>query len=209
MRKINPRQHKILEYFLTHKEGLCIEDLASVLMISRTAVQQHFYTLERKGYIKKNTVSKTAGRPITRYAITSKGINYFPKHYAWFADLMLEDLLETISVEESEKYMRHLGTKLATQLREQFENKPLSERLTQLLLIMNELGFVIAQVTNENEKFCLRACNCILHDLAQKHLSICQFDLALMTTTLGKSIEQTRCMAKGDNVCEFLISNSK
>lgn len=207
MSKINPRQHEILEHFLTHKEGLCIEDLASVLMISRTAVQQHFYTLEREGYIKKNTVSKTAGRPITRYAITTKGINYFPKHYAWFADLILEDLLGTISVEESEKYMWHLGTKLALQLREQFENKSLSERFTQLSLIMNELGFVVTQATNENEELCLQACNCILHDLAQKHLSICQFDLALMTIALGESVEQTRCMAKGHHVCEFLISN--
>ena len=103
--------------------------------------------------------------------------------------------------------MWHKGTKLYFQLRQQNQNKSLSERFTQLSLIMNELGFVVTQATNENEELCLQACNCILHDLAQKHLSICQFDLALMTIALGESVEQTRCMAKGHHVCEFLISN--
>lgn len=205
MNRISPRQHEILEYFLTRKKEVCIEELALELGISRTAVQEHFNALENKGYIEKHAVSKTAGRPISLYAITDTGINLFPKHYAWFAGLMLEDLLDTISPEESEKYMRRLGTKLASQLSSQFENKSLPERLTQLVSIMNDLGFVVEQTVDEQNKPCLQACNCILHDLAQKHLQICQFDLALMTTALDAKVEQSRCMAKGDTLCEFYL----
>jgi predicted ArsR family transcriptional regulator len=47
--KMNKSQHSILKHFLVHKQGLCIEDLASLLHISRTAVQQHFNVLENRG----------------------------------------------------------------------------------------------------------------------------------------------------------------
>ncbi|MBV5302547.1 MAG: ArsR family transcriptional regulator [Methylococcales bacterium] len=205
MNKIGQRQHDILAYFLTHKKNLCIEDLYFQLGISRTAVQEHFSALENAGYIEKNGVSKTNGRPIVLYGITHKGINYFPKQYSWLAGLMLEDLLETISAEESEKYMRHLGIKLASQLSDQFEGKSLDERLETLMAVMNDLGFNAKQAINEKEQVCIQACNCIYHDLAQKHEQICQFDLALLEGALEKPVKQSRCMAKGDTTCEFLF----
>jgi predicted ArsR family transcriptional regulator len=206
MNKISQRQHEILEHFLTHKRGLCIEELADKLEISRTAVQQHFITLENAGYIEKNSVTKTAGRPMGNYAITDKGINHFPKQYSWFSELMLGDLLEVVSEEDGEIYMTKLGNKLAGQLH-QFEEKPLNERIPMLMDIMNDLGFVVQETVNENQQKCLQACNCIYHDLAKKHPQICKFDLALIKTTLNESVELSRCMAKDDAVCEFLISN--
>ncbi len=206
MNKISQRQHEILEHFLAHKQGLSIDELTESLGISRTAVQQHFIALENDGYIEKNAFDKTAGRPLARYAITDKGINHFPKHYAFLADLMLENLLETISSEDGEIYMTKLGGKLAGQLH-QFAGKTLNERVPMLVETMNDLGFVVQETENAEGKKCLQACNCIYHDLAQKYPQICQFDLALIKTTLGESVELTRNMAKGDTVCEFLISN--
>ena len=206
MNKISQRQHEILKHFLTHKRGLCIEELADKLEISRTAVQQHFITLENAGYIEKNSVTKTAGRPMGNYGITDKGINHFPKQYSWFSELMLGDLLEVVSEEDGEIYMTKLGNKLAGQLH-QFEEKPLNERIPMLMDIMNDLGFVVQETVNENQQKCLQACNCIYHDLAKKHPQICKFDLALIKTTLNESVELSRCMAKDDAVCEFLISN--
>jgi DeoR family suf operon transcriptional repressor len=206
MNKISQRQHEILKHFLARKSGLCIEELADKLEISRTAVQQHFITLENEGYIEKSSVTKTAGRPIGNYAITDKGINHFPKQYSWFSELMLEDLLEVVSEEDGEIYMTKLGNKLAGQLH-QFEEKPLTERVPMLMNIMNDLGFVVQETVNANQQKCLQACNCIYHDLAKKHPQICKFDLALIKTTLNQSVELSRCMAKGDSVCEFLISN--
>ncbi len=204
MNKISQRQHEILEHFLTHKRGLCIEELTDKLKISRTAVQQHFIALEAEGYIEKNAFDKTAGRPLARYAITTKGINHFPKHYSWLAELMIADLVEMSPTENGEIYMTKLGNKLAGQLH-QFEEKPLAERIVLLVNVMNELGFVVQETVNEHQQKCLQACNCIYHDLAQKYPQICQFDLALIKSTLNESVELSRCMTKDDILCEFLI----
>lgn len=202
--KISSRQHQILEHLLENRNGLSVDELAKVLNISRTGVQQHFVVLERDGYIRKNTLNKTAGRPVTIYVITDKGSNYFPKQYAWFSELILSDLQEEIGPERFKAYMQKLGSKLADTLRGKFAGKNLIERVDELALIMTELGFQV-KVDMESETPNIQARNCIYHDLAQKHPEICEFDLALMSSLLDKGVEQLSCMAKGDCNCSFRV----
>lgn len=206
LQKISTRQHHILEQLLENRHGLSIDELAAALDISRTAVQQHFIALEKDGYIKKNTSHKTAGRPVSIYGITDKGINYFPKQYAWFSELILSDLQQEIGPERFKAYMQKLGIKLADKLRGQFEGKELDERINELVLIMSDLGFQVkASADPETNRPTILARNCIYHDLAEKHNEICEFDLALLSSLLGKEVSQSSCMAKGDCACRFRI----
>jgi predicted ArsR family transcriptional regulator len=106
--------------------------------------------------------------------------------------------------------MQRLGGKLAEKLRDRFEGKSLNERMDELVLIMTDLGFQVKVGTEpepepETDKPNIKACNCIYHDLAQKHNEICEFDLALMSSLLNKEVEQLSCMAKGDCDCSFRI----
>lgn len=207
---VSPRQHHILEQLLEHRTGLSIDTLAKALDISRAAVQQHIVGLEGDDYIKKIALNKTAGRPVVIYGITDKGINYFPKQYAWFSDLILSELRQEMSAENFQGYMHRLGIKLANNLRSQFEGKNLNDRMDELLLIMTNLGFqVTTGFESETGKSIIRANNCIYHDLAQKHNEICAFDLALMSSLLDKEVKQLSCMAKGDCACHFRIEDKQ
>ncbi len=185
---------------------MSVDELAKVLDISRTGVQQHFVVLERDGYIRKSTLNKTAGRPVTIYVITDKGNNCFPKQYAWFSELILSDLQQEIGSERFVSYMQKLGGKLADKLRGKFAGKNLSERVDELASIMADLGFqVIVATESETGNLNIQACNCIYHDLAQKYHEICEFDLALMSSLLDNEVEQLSCMAKGDCNCSFRV----
>ncbi|MGR8980567.1 MAG: helix-turn-helix transcriptional regulator [Gammaproteobacteria bacterium] len=209
LQKISSRQHQILKLLLEKRNGLSIDEIANALDISRTAVQQHFAAIENEGYIKKNTLNKTAGRPVTTYVITDKGINIFPKQYAWFSGLILGDLEEEIGPERFKGYMQKLGSKLAENFRARFEGKSLAERRDELASIMTELGY---QVETENDSdpdnLSIRALNCVYHDLALKHNEICDFDLALMSALLNREVTQSTCMAKGDCACSFRIKKT-
>ncbi len=208
LQNISLRQHHILEQLLENRTGLSIDALAKALDISRAAVQQHLIGLEGDGYIKKNARNKTAGRPVVIYGITDKGINYFPKQYAWFSDLILSELRQGLGAEGFKDYMQKLGVRLANNLRSQFEEKNLNDRLGELLLIMKSLGFQVSVfIDSETGKSVIRANNCIYHDLAQKHNEICAFDLALMTSVLNNEVKQLSCMAKGDCACRFRIDD--
>jgi DeoR family transcriptional regulator, suf operon transcriptional repressor len=210
LQNISLRQHHILQLLLENRVGLSIDALAKVMDISRAAVQQHLVGLEGDGYIKKNALNKTAGRPVVIYGITDKGINYFPKQYAWFSDLILSELRQEMGAEGFKDYMQRLGIRLANSLRSQFEGKNLNVRMEELLLIMANLGFqVTTEIESESSKSVIRANNCIYHDLAQKHIEICAFDLALMSSLLDKEVKQLSCMAKGDCACRFRIQEKQ
>lgn len=204
---IGSRQRQILELLLEHKEGLCIDEIAKTVNISRNAVQQHVSALELEGYLQAGELTKTAGRPVRSYVLTEAGINSFPKQYAWFSTLMLADLKNEIGHEAFQRYMYRLGDSLSQSYKYRFAGKKPGERREELLKIMDDLGYKTGNKTDANgsDPTTIKAYNCIFHDLAQKHNEICKFDIALMTSLLEKDVELTECMAKGSGVCCFKI----
>ena len=206
--KIRPRQQQILKLLLENKAGLSIDEIATALNISRNAVQQHFVALERDGYIQTGVLNKTAGRPVRSFVLTEAGINSFPKQYAWFSELILTDLKNEIGSESFQRYMHKLGNNLSKSLLSQFEGKQTDERIEELLKVMDGLGFKTRKMTDSgSHERTIEACNCIYHNLAQKHEEICEFDRTLISSLLDKDIEHVECMAKGGAVCRFKIIN--
>ena len=206
--KVGSRQQQILNILLEKKAGLSIDEIATALNISRNAVQQHFTVLERDGYIQSGVLNKTAGRPVRSYVLTEAGINSFPKQYAWLSDLILTDLKNELGTDAFQRYLHKLGSNLSQSLLPQFEGKQTDERIEALLKVMDGLGFNVRNMTDSGStEQTIEACNCIYHDLAQKHEEICEFDKTLISTLLDKEIEHVECMAKGGAVCRFKIIN--
>ncbi len=206
---ISDRQDQILKLLLENKNGMTLDEIAGALSISRNAVQQHFNALERDGFVQAGAVNKTAGRPARSFVLTDAGINYFPKQYAWFSELILADLKEQMGSEAFEHYLQKLGTLLSQSLLPRFAGKQSDKRLAELLKIMDALGFQAQAVSNSDTgEQSIVACNCIYHDLAQKHPEICQFDRVLISSLLNSEIDHQTCMAKGDAVCRFKIKKN-
>jgi len=207
--KVSPRQRQILDLFLKNRAGLSIDEIASTFSISRNAVQQHLSSLEKEGYITMGELKKTAGRPVRTFILTEIGLNFFPKQYAWFSELILSDLKNEQGGEAFKAYLQKLGNTLAQSLLPRFEGKQTDARIDELILIMEELGYQASATkdsTTDNQY--IEACNCIYHDLAQKHQEICELDKTFISTVLNKNIEAVECMAKGEHICRFKIKNN-
>lgn len=204
--KINTTQQQILSHLLNNKNGLSINALAELLGITRNAVQQQFFVLEKDGYIQKKNTEPTAGRPAAVYELTDRGINDFPKQYAWFCSLLINHYLDEVGRDHLPAFMDKLGHKLADSLRGRFADKDGGEKLHELTQLLSELGFQASlAVDQEGEEIGIDAVNCVYHDLAQTYPEICGFDVALMSSLLDKPLEQTSCMAKGDCKCRFKL----
>ena len=204
--KVSPRQRQILDLFLKNRAGLSIDEIASTFSISRNAVQQHLSSLEKEGYIQMGELKKTAGRPVRTFVLTEMGLNFFPKQYAWFSELILSDLKNEQGEEAFKAYLQKLGNTLAQSLLARFEGKKIDARIDELINIMEDLGYQ-ASATKDSDtgNQYIEACNCIYHDLAQKHQEICELDKSLISTVLNKEIESVECMAKGEHICRFKI----
>ena len=104
------RQQQILTLLLNTPDGLSIDEMAFKLNISRNAVKQHLVILEKQQLVREAALTSTGGRPARSYTLTEKGINSFPKQYAWFCNLLLNDLAAEMSSEALDvEYGREIG----------------------------------------------------------------------------------------------------
>lgn len=201
------RQEQILTLLLNTPEGMSIDEMAFSLNISRNAVKQHLVVLEKQQLVKEGALNSTGGRPARSYSLTEKGINSFPKQYAWFCNLLLDSLAAEMGKEALERMMWDMGVKLAHSFTPQFANKSVQQKLEMLVELMQSLGYH-AEIEQADGVPCIKAVNCVYHDLAQKRPELCRFDQALIATLLGSPINQLSCMAKQDCHCRFRLSES-
>ncbi len=207
MPPITPRQNQILELLLKNRKSHSIKQLSKEIGISRTAVIQHFASLEKDGYVHDSEPLNTLGRPARHFAITEKGIKHFPKQYAWFSELLIKDLRKILGENSFKKHLNKMGVSMAQQLKKPLGELNILERINKLITIMTDLGYQ-ARLIDDSENIThtiIEAHNCVYHDLAQAHPEVCEFDIGLISNFLEQKVELTECLAKGGCACRFKI----
>lgn len=202
-------QQELLRLLHKKKEGLTIFELEELLSISRTAIKQHLFSLEKSSLIEHGSLRKSGGRPTQSYILTTKGEEQFPRQYSWFAQI----LLETIGAEKDkkglEKFLTKLGSNIALKYLPNINQLPVKERLKKVANILTGLGYE-AEVVPSNDKFeasKIEISNCIFHQLASSCPEVCSFDKSLLTKLTGHEVELQSCITLGGSVCCFGIKN--
>lgn len=207
--RFGQRQRQLLILLLENKAGLTIDELVSALGVTRTAVYQHMASLEKDGYVEKHRLTKTGGRPGQSYILTELGMNLFPKQYAWFSQLLLSTLKEKLGSDGLESALRELGRQLAGVLSSRMTGKDAAGQVMEMAGILQELGYQASAVPDDGSTLpVIRACNCVYHQIAKEMPEVCQLDLSLMSTLLGREIEHLECMARGGQTCRFRVGDA-
>jgi DeoR family suf operon transcriptional repressor len=198
-------QQAVLNHLLEHKSGATLEEVISAVGLSRTAVNQHFAALERDGYVQKSAPRKTGGRPQHVYVLTEAGANLFPKQYSWFSKMLIQTLRQDLGEEKVSQYMFDLGVKLSAGLIPRLVGKNRSERIDEIVKIMNETGFSARTISAAgSEKIPRVECkNCVYHDLSKDYPEVCRFDIGFLSGLMGAEVEHQSCMQRGGVACRF------
>lgn len=199
-------QQELLRLLNKHKEGgLTISALIDLLGVSRNAVKQHLTALEKNALITAGALHKTAGRPIQSYVITDKGREYFPRRYSWFAQVLLETIREEKGGKNFSLFLDRIGSTISSRYLPRLNKLQPHKRVVEVAEILTELGYEAEVVTStdKNEISKLEISNCVFYHLASGCPEICGFDLSLLSTLIGETVEQQSCIASGGNVCCF------
>jgi len=204
---IGQRQQSLLKALLHSSAGLTVDELANELAISRNAVNQHLASLEGNGFVKNTSMSSTGGRPSKIYTLTGEGKELFPRHYALFSNLLIRLLKEKMGEQTLTLYLAELGSHLADEFKGRMRDKTsLSDRVAELTTILYELGYEAQLGKSEAGQHEIIASNCVFHKLAEEFNTVCELDLALMSSVLdGAAVDHLECMAKGESCCRFVI----
>jgi DeoR family transcriptional regulator, suf operon transcriptional repressor len=198
-------QQEILNQLLEHRSGATLEELTKAVGLSRTAVNQQLFSLEKDGFVCKSTPRKTAGRPRHVYVLTDAGANLFPKQYSWFSRMLVETLRQQVGAGQVSQYMYDLGVKLSAALIPRLVGKNRTERINEIVKIMNETGFVARTfAAASGDKLPRVECrNCVYHDLSKDYPEVCRFDIGFLSGLMGAEVEHQACMQRGGDVCQF------
>jgi predicted ArsR family transcriptional regulator len=199
-------QREVLNQLLLCKSGATLDELTQAVGLSRTAVNQHLVTLEADGYVQKTTPRKTGGRPQHVYVLTELGANScFPRQYSWFSKMLIQTLRQQVGEEQVSQYMYDLGVNLSAGLIPRLVGLNRTERIDEIVKIMNETGFVAQTITGANgEKLPRVQCkNCVYHDLSKDYPEVCRFDIGFLAGLMGAAVEHLSCMQRGGDACRF------
>lgn len=206
---LGARQERLLRLLLKDKAGLTADSLSAELGITRNAVRQHLAALENIGLAKKGLTRASGGRPEQLYVLTEKGKECFPRHYDWFAQLLLESVTQEIGADQLGERLKTMGIQVGKRLRAQHpELAGRKDKVRILAETLEQLGYD-AKTTGGDGTDAIEADNCVFHTLALKNPVICEFDLALLATFTDSAVEHQECMAKGGNSCRFKFGAKK
>lgn len=208
MHGLHKNQEEILNYLLEHKGGATLDELASHLKITKTAVKAHLIKIEHLGYLTYSDSKGGVGRPRRRYLLSQDGMDAFPKQYSWLSSVLLEHLAESTGPESVAKIMDAMAGKIAKSMEPKFQNAKNSPELFKLVSeTLNELGYRSSLRQSDLRKGAIiEATNCVYHSVAQKHPALCRFDIKFIeNVTGGMNVKLESCIARGGSVCRFCI----
>lgn len=184
-------------------------DLAGSLGIQESAARGHLDRMEERGLVVPTFRREGVGRPRKRYALTSRGLDLFPKKY----DLMLDAIVEQLLSREGPEYVGGLLAEAAERLAKTVERDLPSagtpeEKARNLVVLLNRLGFRSAVEKTPDGKLRVLRTNCVFRRNALTHPSlICDvFDKRLTEALLGGSgVDLQDSIVRGGPRCAHLI----
>jgi len=195
-------QQDLLTALLYQSQGMSIDELASQLSVTRTAIRQHLSALERDGLILRGETRPTGRRPEQLYQLSSRGKELFPRQYQLLANLLIAEVAQIMGPAELLRLMRVLGRKLAADL----ETQPVNEE--RIVEHMNQVGYEAEVFFRSGGEKEIVAHNCVFHQLAKAHPAVCELDLALIGALGGGQVQHRECMLRGAQVCRFHLEDA-
>lgn len=179
-----------------------VNELAEAADVSPVTVRHHLNSLQAESLLVSDSVRRKVGRPYHVYSLSEKGMELFPKRYARLSTRLLEELKRRFPSEVVTELFHSVVKDIVTEQRDEFEDLDFEERLSFLIDLLAEEGF-LARWEKVDGQYHLIEYSCPYISLGKEHTEICSFDKELIIEVLGTEVEQHSCMLTGANCCEF------
>ncbi len=189
---------------IQHNGTVGIKELEASLGVTTGAVRHQLGHLLAEGLIAKQSVHGGVGRPKDVYHLTEKGQKLFPRDYDEFLISLLEEILTLYGKEGLHSLLNSVGMSMARKYLGQITGEGISDRLSQLIVLLNQKG-MLAELNQIGEELTFKVFSCPYHELVQDHREICEMEQEMMTRVLNADVELSECMMDGSECCDFSV----
>jgi len=187
-------------------QRMTVTEMANQLQITEMAVRRHLNTLEKDRYVETILVRQAMGRPLNIYQLSEAGEELFPRNYKNIILDFIADIEELCGQEMVDQLFERRKNRMKEALIKRLDNKPLEERIEELVRIQNDSGYMADVEKNEDGSFQFSEHNCPIALVANKYQTACNAELELFKEVLGTDkIERRACLSNGDGVCQYHI----
>lgn len=187
--------------------SMTAEELARELGISQVAVRQHLTSLDAENMVTITVERRGLGRPSHRYTLTPTGDESFPRRYDTALSEMLDELRAWQGQEAVDELLKRRRERLRITLQSRIQDRPLEERLAELVRQENASGFMAEFCTDGPDCYVLIKRNCAVCSVARNHPGVCcEGDSELYNQLLGGAeIVHVSAIVDGATTCTFHI----
>lgn len=215
---VGETKEKILELLLDGAKSA--GEVAEKLQIQKSAARVHLESLQTLRAVKSKFKIEKMGRPKKVYDLTEKGRELFPRKYDLFLNLVLDKIADKKGEAEAREIVESIAEDIASDIKSRIDKAGHTDDLERSLMTINdasnEMGFASSlSREKENNSFCIRSKNCILHKVASNNQDmICHglHDKVISKSLGGKSnvkVELKEFMALGNEYCRHVITPKK
>jgi predicted ArsR family transcriptional regulator len=174
--------------------------------ITAVTVRHHLAKLQDAGLVSIPQMrrSSSPGRPQHIYILSEQGISQFPNNYQTFS----VNLLEQMSSQLPESQVNVIFEGIADNMADAacIPKGSMRRRLDAVVVYLNDHGYDASWEVASNG-YVLSTTNCPYHQIADRHESLCQMDIRLVSQMLGVVPRMGKRVADGDDTCEYFIPN--
>jgi predicted ArsR family transcriptional regulator len=201
---------KKLLYYLKIMQQAGLEELASVMKVSRMAVHKHLALLQQRNLVESTEIRGRVGRPRIVYRLTGQSKSVFPKSYSAIATHALDFIEKNMGKEAVKKVLYERQSELFDQYYKRLNGLDFDKQVKELARIRDEEGYIAESRKSKSDgRHILLEYNCPIIHIAEKHWEACSTETELFEKLLGAKIETTHRAAKGDSVCKFMIKERR
>lgn len=188
------------------------DQLAERVGASRTGVLQQLRALEAADLVRHETVRHGVGRPRHLYDVTADAQALFPSNYDGLAAGLLNAIAEVGGDDLIEQVFAARRRQIGDRVRRELEARTgpdasLVERVRQLAVIQDELGYLSEAQTIDEGEVRLVEHNCAIYDVARGSSVACEAELDLFREVLGARVVRESHIVAGARCCTYRISD--
>ena len=199
------KRQQIVE-ILKERGSVTVEELSKELKLTSVTVRHHLDVLRTEGLVADPVVRHrpTSGRPQHAYTLTHKADELFPKNYNGLAAQLLAEVKARYDAREVNVIFEGLTTRLLAEAPGHIVGETIEKRLDRVIEFLNQKGYV-ARWERKPEGFLVHTCNCPYEGLAGNHPELCNMDMTLIGSLVGRIPERVCHISAGDESCSYLI----
>ena len=190
---------------LLRREAMTIDELASAVGLTRTAVRSQLARLQRDGTVEERGTRRGTSKPARTYGVTTEAELLLSRAYIPILTQLLHVLADRMPGREFDAIMREVGRGLMTG--RAVPHGTLQERVLAASALLNELGGV-TEVAEEGRVFTIRGHGCPLAAATTRYPEACNALESLLSEFVGHPVAQC-CDRYDRQQCCFEVSNGR